>query len=147
MIYNEFDDPRTTPAFDSELLPTCNGKPCPAQDDQEREAAIMRSAAAAYYGINQLLDRLLTLNKTPGKTVRQEILKQIKQANERRNRLMDQLESEGLEIRPGLSGWKTVDLVLVETLIRKAPGDNDPPAEYFDFVIPIGSPEDKLPQQ
>ncbi len=147
MIYNEFDDPRKAAAFDPELFPTCNGNPCPARDDQDGEASILRSAAAAYYDINQLLNRLHTINKESNPSARHETLRQIKQANERRNRLADQLESEGLEIRPGLSGWKTVDLTLVETLLREAPGDNDQPVEYFDFVIPIAAPENSSPKQ
>ena len=147
MIYNDFDDPRKAAAFDPELFPTCNGKPCPSLENQDHEAIILRSAAAAYYHINQLLNRLHTINQVHNTSARQETLKQIKQANERRNRLADQLESEGLEIRPVLSGWKTVDLALVETLVREAPGEDDPPVTYFDLMIPIAAPGNTSTEQ
>jgi hypothetical protein len=140
----ENEDPRTKPGFRPELFPTCNGQPCPPLEQTDPESCILRSAAAAYYEINELLDRLLTANRNSDSSGRLEALKQIKQANERRNKLADQFETEGLELRPKLSGWKTVDVGLIETLARDADQDRQQ-AEYFDLVIPISSPKDKQP--
>ena len=141
MMDNVFNDPRTESDFEPEWLPACNGKSCPALEEEDQEAVIMRSAAAVYYKINRLLNQIIIARQNAHQESTHDILKQIKKTNEYRNAFAELLEAEGLEIRPQLSGWKTVNLLLVETLVRDGGETNHEEEEYFDMMIPIPNPQ------